>query len=265
MTVFSASALEGQHVLITGATGGIGLETAKITAAMGARLTITGRNESKLSELAAELSSVTDSQKVFVRTADITKEEDLAQLLEEAEAIHGKITGLVNSAAMAGGTTVDELEEDDLERMMHLNLTSTIMLTKAVYNKMLRMKSGAIVNVSSLSGLRGTYGNAAYSSSKFALIGFTQSLAVEAIPSGIRVNAVCPGYVDTKMGRDAIERKAKQNGVTFEEQLAAIEKGIPSGRITTPVEVANTIAFLLTDAAPNIVGESIKISGGSVL
>ncbi|MGG3640336.1 SDR family NAD(P)-dependent oxidoreductase [Bacillus gobiensis] len=265
MTIFSSSALEGKHVLITGATGGIGFETAKVTAAMGARLTVTGRNESKLSELATELSAMTDKQKIFVRAADITKEEDRAQLLEEAEAIHGNITGLVNSAAIAGGTTVDELKEEDLDRMMHLNLTSTIMLTKAVYKKMLEIKNGTIVNVSSLSGLRGTYGNAAYSSSKFALIGFTQSLSVEAIPSNIRVNAVCPGYVDTKMGRDVIERNAKQNGVSFEEQLAEIEKGIPSGRITTPVEVANTIAFLLTDAAPNIVGESIKISGGSVL
>jgi 3-oxoacyl-[acyl-carrier protein] reductase len=252
-------------VLITGATGGIGWETAKTAAAMGATLTLTGRNEEKLADLDAELSAIAEKQNIFVRRADITSGEDRTQLLQEAEAIHGKITGLVNSAAIAGGTTVDKLTEEDVEQMMHINLTSTIMLTKAVYKNMLEMKKGAIVNVSSLSGLRGTYGNAAYSSSKFALIGFTQSLAVEAIRQNVRVNAVCPGYVDTQMGRSVIERKAEQNGVSFKEQLAEIEKGIPSGRITRPDEVAQTIAFLLTNAASNIVGESIKISGGSVL
>jgi 3-oxoacyl-[acyl-carrier protein] reductase len=121
------------------------------------------------------------------------------------------------------------------------------------------------VNVSSLSGLRGTYGNSAYSASKFAITGFTQSFAVEAIEHNIRVNSVCPGFVDTDMGINAIKRKAGRESKSFEEKMKEVESGIPSGRITTAREVANTIAFLLTDAAENIVGESVKISGGSVM
>src|SRR5690606_5310852 len=117
----------------------------------------------------------------------------------------------------------------------------------------------------SLSGLRGGYGHTAYAASKFALIGFTHCLAVEAIKHNVRVNAVCPGFVDTEMGYDVIRRQAAANRVSFEEQLERTNAGIPSGRTTTPEEVANAIAFLLTDAAASIVGESLKISGGAVL
>src|SRR5690606_7085642 len=126
-------------------------------------------------------------------------------------------------------------------------------------------KEGDIVNLASLSGLRGTYANAAYSASKFAVVGWTQSMALEAVDYGIRVNAVCPGYVDTEMARSSLRRKAERNQTSFAEELELAEKSIPSGRLSTALEVANTIAFLLTDAARNIVGESVKISGGSVM
>jgi 3-oxoacyl-[acyl-carrier protein] reductase len=134
-----------------------------------------------------------------------------------------------------------------------------------VYKEMIKQKNGAIVNISSLSGLRGRYGDSPYVSSKFALIGFTHSLALEAIEHRIRVNAVCPGYVDTEMGQNAILSSAQRNGLSYEEQLEKIKTDIPSSEIIKPIEVANTVAFLLTNAANNIVGESIKISGGAVL
>jgi len=97
------------------------------------------------------------------------------------------------------------------------------------------------------------------------LIGFTQSFALEAIQHGIRVNSVCPGYVETDMGASSIQTKGIREGRSFEEQYKIANESLPSGRISTPREVANTIAFLLTDAASNIVGESVKISGGSVM
>lgn len=265
MTVFSTEALAHKHVLITGATGGIGMETARILAGMGARITITGRNRDKLKELEMELLDQVSADRICVVEADLTKPEDRLRLIERAESELGFINGLVNSAGVSGGRVVEDIDEAFLADMINLNFVSTFLLTQEVYRKMMERKEGDIVNLASLSGLRGTYANTAYSASKFAVVGWTQSMAVEAIEYGIRVNAVCPGYVDTEMARNSLRRKAERNQTSFTEELELAEKSIPSGRLSTALEVANTIAFLLTDAARNIVGESVKISGGSVL
>jgi NAD(P)-dependent dehydrogenase (short-subunit alcohol dehydrogenase family) len=263
--LYSATALQGRHILITGATGGIGEKVAKLSAACGADVSITGRNQEKLEALYKKLTKITDKDKLHYFRADIGKEEQRIDLIERAEAELGVITGLVNAAGVAENIPLASLNEKTLEKIMHTNHTSTILLTKLVYKKMKEKQLGSIVNVASLSGLRGTYGGVAYASSKFALIGFTQSLALEAIQSNINVNAVCPGYVHTQMAKQLIKKKATDSGRTYEEQLSLIESGIPSGRITSPEEVANTIIFLLLNSSGNIVGESIKISGGAVL
>ncbi|MGG3913897.1 SDR family NAD(P)-dependent oxidoreductase [Rossellomorea vietnamensis] len=260
--LFHESTLKDQHILITGATGGIGYETAKVAVQAGARVTITGRNEEKLNELKADCQ---DPDSVFLYKADLTSPEDREQLLSAAREQHGPITGLVNSAGIGGGDLVEKLTEDDLRKIMELNYFSLVQLSQDVYNQMKELKGGAIVNISSLSGLRGTHGNSAYSASKFAVTGFTQAFAHEAIEHHVRVNAICPGYVDTEMGRNAIKSKGEREGRSYEEQLEFAKGSIPSGRLTSPVEVANTIVYLLSNAAENIVGESVKISGGSVM
>ncbi|WP_050184184.1 SDR family NAD(P)-dependent oxidoreductase [Domibacillus robiginosus] len=263
MAIFSEKALSGMHVLITGASGDIGSETAKVAASMGAVVSLTGRSEEKLAQLAADLTSRGASVQ-YVK-ADISSREERAQLIQACEKEFGFISGLVNCAGISGGEVLDELEEDFISNMLNVNVTSAMMLTKLIYPEMKKGGFGRVVNVSSLSGIRGTRGNSAYAASKFALRGFTQSLAVEGAPHGITVNAVCPGYVDTKMGRNGIKRRAEEKGQTFEQQYKEVVEGLPSGRITTPIEVANTIGFLLTDAAPNLTGESILLSGGSVM
>ncbi|SDK28601.1 SDR family NAD(P)-dependent oxidoreductase [Sediminibacillus albus] len=264
MGVFSAETLKGEHALITGATGGIGHETALTLAEMGADITITGRNEQKLEKLKETISSRCPDVKVLAQRADIGNSQERTSLVESAERENGFISLLVNSAGISGGGPVEHLEQEEMEKIMHINYTVPVLLSQLIYRQMKENRKGAIVNVSSLSGLRGTHGNTAYSASKFALIGFTHSFSVEAIEYGIRVNAVCPGYVDTTMGRNAIKRKGEKQNRSFEEQLKIAEEGLPSGRITKPEEVANTICFLLTDAAQNIIGESVKISAGSV-
>ncbi|MCM3791016.1 SDR family oxidoreductase [Domibacillus indicus] len=263
MAIFSETALDGMHVLITGASGDIGSQTAKIVASMGAKISLTGRNEEKLEQLANELKS--DGTAVHFVKADLSNQEERENLIRSCEKEIGFVSGLVNCAGVAGGEVLEELGEEFVANMLHVNVTSAMMLTKLVYPKMKEKGFGRIVNVSSLSGIRGTQGNSAYAASKFALRGFTQSLAVEAAPHRITVNAVCPGYVDTKMGRSAIKRRAEEKGQTFEQKYEEVLKGLPSGRITTPIEVANTIGFLLTDAAPTLTGESILLSGGSVM
>ncbi|GAA0328816.1 SDR family oxidoreductase [Oceanobacillus sp. FSL W7-1293] len=265
MAIFSKDALEGRHVLITGATGGIGRETAKIVAQMGAKVTITGRNADKLAELRQELEGLTDASKLFVQQADITEEAERMQLVRNARDALGFISDLVNAAGVAGNKTVDQLEEADIQAMLTVNYLSAFSLTKEIYQKMQEKQQGNIVNVASLSGLRGTYGNSAYASSKFAMIGWTQSMALEAIAYNIRVNAVCPGFVDTEMVQGLFEAKAENTNQSYEQVRKAAEDSLPSQKITAPDEVGNTIAYLLTDAARNIVGESVKISGGAVM
>ncbi|MFB4165292.1 SDR family NAD(P)-dependent oxidoreductase [Alteribacillus sp. JSM 102045] len=265
MTIFVNDALKGKHALVTGATGGIGYETAILLASMGAAVTITGRREEKLKELENDILKSSPQSKVLSFAADIGQESDRKALVQVSQEANGFISLLVNSAGVIGGATVENLTQSEMERIMHVNYTSTVLLSQLVYETMREKKEGAIVNVSSLSGLRGTHGNTAYAASKFALIGFTHSMAVEAVSYGVRVNAVCPGYVETEMGQAAIKNKAKREGRSFEEQLVAAKNSIPSGRLTDPKEVAHTIAYLLTDAASNIIGESVKISGGNVL
>ncbi|KHE72374.1 SDR family NAD(P)-dependent oxidoreductase [Halobacillus sp. BBL2006] len=265
MTIFSNEALNNQHILITGATGGIGYEAAKEVVRAGGNVVVTGRNEEKLSALKNECATINKQAAIDVCVADLNDPEDRGRLVAEAVEKSGKITGLVNSAGIIGGRPLDQMTEDDLRSVMELNYFSTVMLTQEVYQHMKKQKKGAIVNLSSLSGLRGTHSNIAYSASKFAVTGFTQSFALEAIEYNIRVNAVCPGYVDTAMGQQAIKNKGEREGRSYEEQRELAEKGIPSGKLSTPEEVARSIVYLLSDASENIVGESLKISGGSVM
>ncbi|WP_277678431.1 SDR family NAD(P)-dependent oxidoreductase [Gracilibacillus dipsosauri] len=265
MSIFSKEALLDQHILITGATGGIGSETAKTIAKMGAKVTITGRNQKRLVQLKTELENVTTKDKIHAIEADINNEQGRLNLLTKSEEAFGIVSGLVNSAGITGGTVVESLSEEEVEHIMRVNYFSAFSLTQSIYQKMIKRKHGNIVNIASLSGLRGTYGNSAYAASKFAVIGWTQSMAVEAIRHNIRVNAVCPGFVDTNMARGIIAKKAERNQISYKTAMRNAKNSIPSGELTTTLEVANTIAFLLTDAAKNIVGESVKISGGSVM
>lgn len=265
MSIFSAKALKGEHVLITGATGGIGRETALLLASIGADLTLTARNEQKLRQLQQKAQQRRLDGRIHIFPCDLREEQGREELVKSAETEIGPITGLVNNAGITRGDVVENLRREDIEKVMNLNFTAAVLLTQLVYQGMKKMKKGKVVNVSSLSGLRGTYGNSAYAGSKFALIGFTHSFAVEAARYGVRVNAVCPGFVNTEMGRNAIAKKGARSGLTYEEQRQKSEAAIPSGKITEPREVAYAIAFLLTGAVDNMIGESIKISGGSVL
>ena len=265
MSLFSSDVFIGKHALVTGATGGIGYETAKVLVSMGADVTITGRKEDVLKQLKEEIENDYPEAKVSLHVADLAEASDREKLVKEAEEKLGPIALLVNSAGITGGGVMEDLTQEELERIMHLNFTVPILLTQHIYESMKEQKEGAIVNVSSLSGLRGVFAGTAYVGSKFALNGFTQSFAIEAIQHNIRVNAVCPGYVDTEMGRNSIRKKAKRENNSFEEQFQIESEKLPSGRITTTKEVANTIAFLLSGAAENIVGEAVKISGGSVM
>ncbi|TVP82810.1 MAG: SDR family oxidoreductase [Alkalicoccus sp.] len=265
MSIFAANTFANDHIVVTGATGGIGYVTAMELLKTGAKVTACGRNEEKLNKLKQSAHYQAEGSHIHIVAGDLNNPEDREKIVQEARTHFGEITGLVNAAGITGGDLVEKIEENEIIHVLETNFTSQVMLSQLIYKEMKKERRGNIVNVSSLSGLRGTYGNTAYSGSKFALIGFTQSFALEAIEYGIRVNAVCPGFVDTEMARDILDKKAFRAGITYDEQLEAVKKDLPSGRITTPEEVASAILYLLSGASGNIVGESLKISGGSVM
>jgi 3-oxoacyl-[acyl-carrier protein] reductase len=265
MSIFASDALQGEHAIITGATGGIGQVIAHRVAGMGASVTITGRDADKLDVLKQGIVQSLPEARIHAVAADLALDADRRRLVAEAERHLGPVSLLVNNAGTYRFGTVEELTESELDELMQVNFKTAVLLTQLVYIGMKERRKGRIVNVSSLSGLRGRFGHTAYSASKFALMGFTQCFALEAIQHQVRVNAVCPGNVDTEMGRGVIGRLAAVRGLTFDEQAAKTRSDIPSGRVTTPEEVADTIAFLLTDAGGNIVGESVKISGGTLM
>jgi len=266
MNVFHDGSLANEAVIVTGATGGIGAATATRLAEMGAALFLTGRDKEDLAEIRENILANCDSATIHYTAGDITDEADRRAIVEDAVETVGPLTGLVNSAGVGEARhPFETLRRHQIEELLDVNFTSTVLLTREVYKHMKEQEGGAIVNISSLSGLRGTYQHIPYSASKFALTGFTHSLAIEAIEHGVRVNAVAPGWVDTEMGREGMQTKGAAVGNSYEEQRAIEAEKTPSGEFTEPEEVANTIAFLLADAAENIVGETVKISGGSVL
>ncbi|MBU5443622.1 SDR family NAD(P)-dependent oxidoreductase [Paenibacillus sp. MSJ-34] len=265
MSVFAKDALSGKHGIVTGASGEIGEAIVREAVLMGAAVTVTGRNADKLERLRRSVIREAPEAAVHIIPADLSKQAGRDLLVAEAERWGGPPSFLVNNAGIYEAGTMEELDEEQLTRVMHLNYTVSVLLAQKVYESMKTRKEGAIVNVSSLSGLRGSYGNTAYAASKFALIGFTHCMALEAIKHGIRVNAVCPGFVETEMGYSVIRKQSEYTGESLEEQIRRTKEGIPSGRITTPAEAARTVAFLLTEAAGNIVGEAVKISGGALL
>lgn len=259
MPIFSNEALKDRHIIVTGASGGIGKAIVDVIVDMGAKVTATGRNVEKLNEYFGS------NPNVNIFPLDIDQTDQHENFLQQAISTFGNVYGLVNNAGTYERGPAEKLEAETFSKIMHTNWFATVLLTQKVYRHMISNQTGAIVNIASLSGLRGVRNNSAYVSSKFALVGFTQSLALEAIHHGIRVNAVCPGFVNTKMGVDAIRDRALQNGISYEEQVERLKREIPAGKIIEPYEVANVTAFLLTDAAYSIVGESIKISGGTVV
>src|SRR5699024_9578898 len=198
MSIFATDALKKEHALVTGATGGIGSETAMLLTERSTSITLPEGRANRMEELADEIREMTPDVQVYTYKADLGDEGERNELVNSAEGENGPISLLVNNAGISGGGPVNQLEQKDMERVMHLNYTSTVRLTQLVYESMKKPETGAIVIVTSLSALRGSYGGPAYAGSKLAMTGFTHSMALEAIEHGVRVNAGRPGFVDTE-------------------------------------------------------------------
>lgn len=232
-----------KHVLITGASRGIGAETARLFAQKGFHVTINYRTEQDAAEKLAEEIGAT------AICADVA---DSAQVAEMLNQIPG-VDILINNAGFAQFGFFDALSDEDWKRMMDVTLSGAFYCTRGVLPHMIHQKSGAIVNVSSIWGITGSACEVAYSTAKAGLIGMTKALAKEVGPSGIRVNCVAPGVIDTKM-----------NATLDTETIDRLKEDTPLGRLGTPEEIAEAI-FFLSDTDGFITGQVLSPNGGLVI
>lgn len=249
---------KGKVAVITGAAGGIGRATALGLARSGANLVLVDRDTSALQQVAA--AAIGAGGAALGHAADVSKSADVAAYVAAALAKFGRIDCFFNNAGIEGRIApTAAYDEADFDQVIGVNLKGVFLGLRHVLPVMLKQKSGSIVNTASVAGITGTPGMPAYCASKHAVIGLTKTAAGETARSGIRINAVLPGPIDTRMIK-AIQGQidpADPAGVA-----ARYEASLPIGRFGTAEEVANVVLFLLSDMASNITGAQYVVDGG---
>ena len=256
--------LAGQHALITGATRGIGAAIAETLGALGANLTLIGRDREMLDERAGTIAG-TSGVNVDVETADVSDASAIDHAFESAAAAIGPVSILVNNAGSGKSAPFHKMERELWDSMIAVNLTGTFICTQAALPAMLDAGNGRIINVASTAGLIGYGYVSAYCAAKHAVVGLTRSLALETAKKGVTVNAVCPGYTETDLVRETIDNIVAKTGRSVEDATAELAASNPQGRLVQPWEVAETVAWLALPASSSITGQSIPIAGGEVM
>lgn len=242
--------LEGKVALITGASKGIGRAIAQKYAEMGAQVAFTYLSSvEKGQQLEQELSGHGTKAKGYRSdAADFTQAE---KLVEHVMADFGRLDILVNNAGIAKDGLLMRMSEEQWDTVINTNLKSVFNLTKAATKSMMRQRSGSIINMTSIVGLKGNAGQTNYAASKAGIIGFTKSVALELGSRNIRSNAIAPGYIETEMTGHLDEAVAEE-----------WKKAIPLRRAGTPEDVANCAVFLASDQSAFITGQVLQVDGG---
>jgi NAD(P)-dependent dehydrogenase (short-subunit alcohol dehydrogenase family) len=260
VTSQAPGALAGQHAIVTGGGRGIGAAIAAALAGHGARLTLMGRDAGRLAEAAGRLGVPT-----FTTRVDVTDSVSVDAAFAAAADAHGPADILVNNAGAAESAPFAKLDRAHWDRMIAVNLTSVYTTTRAVLAGMVERRSGRVVNVASIAGVRGYAYVAAYCAAKHGVIGLTRALALETARTGVTVNAVCPGYTDTDMVAGAITTIRTKTGRSETEALAELTRFNPQGRLVRPEEVAGAVAWLCLPGSESITGQAILVAGGEVM
>jgi NAD(P)-dependent dehydrogenase (short-subunit alcohol dehydrogenase family) len=250
----TAGLLEGKIVLVVGASTGIGADAARVFAGEGASVVLAARSEEGLRAIAEELTAAGHSAAYVA--GDVSVAADVARFVDTAVSEFGRLDGAFNCAAMTQSGKLDEVSEDDFDRILATNVKGTWLCIREEVRVMKAAGAGSIVNVSSIGGLRGSSGMGAYQATKHAVIGLTRTAAHDNGPAGIRVNVIAPGPIESPM-LDAT-RLAIPGGV--EARIAAT----PLRKAGTTTEVGNTVAWLLSDRASHISGAILPVDGGFV-
>ena len=237
--------LKNKKVIITGATGGIGNSLVKKFTDNGSIVLATGTKEEKLNNLKNKFSSI------LIEKFNLDEHKNIESFIESASNKLGGLDILVNNAGITLDNISIRLTEENWKKVLDINLTSTFLMCKFAIKKMLKNKSGKIINITSIVGHTGNLGQANYSASKAGIVAFSKSLAIEYAKKNININCVSPGFIKTEM-TDKINEE-------FKKML--ISK-IPSGDLGTGEDVSNCVAFLASDMSNYINGETIHVNGG---
>lgn len=258
--------LEGLRGFITGAGTGIGRAIALEMVREGADLCVTDLDGAAAERVGAEARAARSGSIVITDTLDVRDAEATAQVLGRAVTQLGGLELAVNNAGVSSMRRVVDLSEQDWDFNMDVNAKGIFLSCQAEIREFLRHETrGAIVNTASMAGKKAAPLLAHYSASKFAVIGFTQALALEVADQGIRVNAVCPGYVRTSMQEREVRWEADLRGVTPDEVIADYIRAIPLGRLEEPEDVARVVVFLLSVRSGYMTGQAINVTGGSIM
>ncbi len=241
--------LTGRRALVTGASGGIGGAIVRGLHGQGATVALSGTRREALEALAGEFGART-----HVLTADLTDPAAAEALIAEAEKAMGGLDILVNNAGITRDGLAVRLKDEDWQAVIDLNLVATFRLCRAALRGMMKQRSGRIINIGSISGVIGNPGQANYAAAKAGIVGMSKAMAQEVATRGITINCVAPGFIATAM-TDAVSDRTRERFLS----------GIPLGRLGTVEEVAACVAFLATDEASYVTGQTLHVNGGMAM
>src|SRR6185369_9565874 len=257
--------LHNKTALITGGGRGIGKAIADAFAREGARVAVAARTLEQVKEVADQLSGKYGVQ-THACVCDVSNSASVESMFQDVrKAFDTDVDILVNNAGIAESATLVNTTDELWHKHLAINLSGTFYCTRAALPAMVERGWGRIINIASIAGKTGAPYIAAYSASKHGVLGLTKSIALEVATTGITVNAICPGYVDTEMVSRGVERITSRTGRTAEEALDTLKKMSPQNRLVTAEEVAALALLLASDEGRSINGQGINIDGGSVL